>query len=165
MSIDSTVYALAEQFKASGQIVIVGASLAGLRAAEALREEGFRGQLTIVGDEPYEPYDRPPLSKQVLKGQVPAGHTELPRRRVIDAGWRLGVAATGLDRAAKQVRLASGEQIRYDLLLIATGVRARPWFNPAEAALDPGVPTGLPEVVLTGHDPSEHRAEFRPARP
>ena len=52
----------------SGRIVIVGASLAGLRAAEALREEGFRGRLTIIGDEPYEPYDRPPLSKQVLHG-------------------------------------------------------------------------------------------------
>jgi 3-phenylpropionate/trans-cinnamate dioxygenase ferredoxin reductase subunit len=136
MSIDSTVYALVEEFKTSGRIVIVGASLAGLRAAETLREEGFRGQLTIIGDEPYEPYDRPPLSKQVLKKSVPAGHTTLPRRRVIDADWRLGVAATGLDRAAKQVRLANGEQVRYDLLLIATGVRARPWFNPAEAALD-----------------------------
>jgi NADPH-dependent 2,4-dienoyl-CoA reductase/sulfur reductase-like enzyme len=126
MSINSTVHALAEEFKASGRIVIVGASLAGLRAAETLREEGFRGQLTIVGDEPYEPYDRPPLSKQVLKGWVPADHTTLPRRRMIDAEWRLGVAATGLDRAAKQVRLANGEQVPY----------ARPWFNPAEAALD-----------------------------
>jgi 3-phenylpropionate/trans-cinnamate dioxygenase ferredoxin reductase subunit len=52
-------------FKDNGRIVIVGASLAGLRAAEGLREEGFRGQLTIIGDEPDEPYDRPPLSKQV----------------------------------------------------------------------------------------------------
>jgi NADPH-dependent 2,4-dienoyl-CoA reductase/sulfur reductase-like enzyme len=109
MSIDSTVHALAEEFKASARIVIVGASLAGLRAAETLREEGFRGQLTIVGDEPYEPYDRPPLSKQVLKERVPADHTTLPRRRMIDAEWRLGVAATGLDRAAKQVRLANGD--------------------------------------------------------
>ena len=66
---------------------------------------------------------------------MPADHTK-PRRRVIDADWRLGVAATGLDRSTKQVRLADGEQVRYDLLLIATGVRARPWFNPAEAALD-----------------------------
>ena len=58
-------------FKDKGRIVIVGASLAGLRAAEALREEGFRGQLMIIGDEPGEPYDRPPLSKQVLAGWVP----------------------------------------------------------------------------------------------
>jgi hypothetical protein len=72
---------------------------------------------------------RPPLSKQVLKGSVPADHTELPRRRPIEAEWRLGVAATGLDRAAKQVRLANGEHVRYDLLLIATGVRARPWSS------------------------------------
>src|ERR1700756_5764947 len=138
MSIDSTVYALVEEFKTRGRIVLVGASLAGLRAAETLRDEGFRGQLTIIGDQPYEPYDRPPLYKQVLKKSVPADHTTLPRRRVIDADWRLGVAATGLDRAAKQVRLANGEQVGYDLLLIATGVRARPWFNPAEAALDGG---------------------------
>ena len=67
---------------------------------------------------------------------MPADHTTLPRRRAIDAEWRLGVAATGLDRAAKQVLLANGEQVRYDRLLIATGVRARPWPNPAEAALD-----------------------------
>ena len=136
MNIDATLDAALEEFKGSGRIVIVGASLAGLRAAETLREEGFRGHLTIIGDEPYEPYDRPPLSKQVLKGGVPADHTKLPRRRAIDAEWRLGEAATGLDRSTKQVRLANGEQVRYDLLLIATGVRARPWFNPAEAALD-----------------------------
>ena len=136
MTVESAVGALVGEFKTTGRIVIVGASLAGLRAAETLRDEGFRGRLTIIGDEPYEPYDRPPLSKQVIKGSVPADHTALPRRRAIDAEWRLGVAATGLDRAAKQVRLADGEQIPYDLLLIATGVRARPWFNPAEAALD-----------------------------
>ncbi|HEX6016107.1 MAG TPA: NAD(P)/FAD-dependent oxidoreductase, partial [Geminicoccaceae bacterium] len=136
MTIDTAVDALLEEFKASGRIVIAGAGLAGLRAAETLREEGFRGHLTIIGDEPYEPYDRPALSKQVLKGTVPADHTKLTRRRQIDAEWRLGVAATGLDRAAKQVRLANGEQVRYDRLLIATGVRARAWFNPAEAAQD-----------------------------
>jgi 3-phenylpropionate/trans-cinnamate dioxygenase ferredoxin reductase subunit len=136
MSIDSTLTSALDEFKASGRIVIVGASLAGQRAAETLRAKGFRGHLTIIGDEPYEAYDRPPLSKQVLLGTVPADHTTLPRERKIDAEWRLGVAATGLDRAAKQVLLANGEQVRYDLLLIATGVRARPWFNPAEAELD-----------------------------
>ncbi|HKI39746.1 MAG TPA: FAD-dependent oxidoreductase [Mycobacterium sp.] len=126
---------LVTEFKTNGRIVIVGASLAGLRAAEALRDEGFNGTLTIIGDEKHEPYDRPPLSKQVLKGWVPADHTKLPRTRTIDAEWRLGVAATGLDRVSKQVRLANGDQVPFDRLLIATGTRARPWFNPKEAAL------------------------------
>ncbi|WP_426504364.1 NAD(P)/FAD-dependent oxidoreductase [Dactylosporangium sp. McL0621] len=126
---------MVRDFRANGRIVIVGASLAGLRAAEALRAEGFDGSLTIIGDEPYEPYDRPPLSKQVLKGWVPAEHTALPRMRVVDADWRLGVAATGLDRSARRVRLADGGQVPYDRLLIATGTRARLWPDPAEAAL------------------------------
>ena len=103
MTIELAVGAAVEEFRSSGRIVIVGASLAGLRAAEALREEGFRGRLTIIGDEPYEPYDRPPLSKQVLHGWVPADHTKLPRMRAVDADWRLGVAATGLDRTTRQV--------------------------------------------------------------
>lgn len=121
--------------KNSGRIVIVGASLAGLRGAEALRNEGFKGQLIIIGDEPNEPYDRPPLSKQVQRGWVQASHTKLPRLREIDAEWRLGVPATGLDRAKGVVRLANGEEVPGDALLIATGVRARPWPNPKEASL------------------------------
>ena len=89
-------------FKAEGRIVIVGASLAGLRAAEALRDEGFRGSLTLIGDEPHEPYDRPPLSKQVRRVGCPPSH-----QAAADAGdstrdWRLGVAATGLDRAQRR---------------------------------------------------------------
>ncbi|MGW0953874.1 NAD(P)/FAD-dependent oxidoreductase [Streptomyces sp. NPDC002545] len=119
-----------------GRIVIVGASLAGLRAAETLRAEGFAGPLTMIGDEPYEPYDRPPLSKAVLLGMASPDHTELPRRRDIDATWRLGVAAFGLDMAARRVRLADGEEVPYDRLLIATGVRARPWPKEDEAQLD-----------------------------
>src|SRR5262245_53890752 len=95
-------------FKTGGRIVIVGASLAGLRAAETLRRERFAGRLTLVGDEACEPYDRPPLTKQVLSGWVPATHTALPRLHAIDAEWRLGVAATGLDLATKRVRLADG---------------------------------------------------------
>jgi NADPH-dependent 2,4-dienoyl-CoA reductase/sulfur reductase-like enzyme len=132
----AAVSALVSDFKARGRVVIVGASLAGLRGAETLRDKGFTGPLTIIGDEPSEPYDRPPLSKQVLKGWVPADHTKLPRLRRVDAEWRLGVAAVGLDRAAKKVSLADGTTVPYDRLLIATGVRARPWFNPAEAALE-----------------------------
>ncbi|MEU1460851.1 FAD/NAD(P)-binding oxidoreductase [Streptomyces sp. NPDC005727] len=119
-----------------GRIVIVGASLAGLRAAETLRAEGFTGSLTMIGDEPYEPYDRPPLSKAVLLGKASPHRTDLPHRREIDAKWRLGVAATGLDLSAKRVRLADGDEVEYDRLLIATGVRARAWFKEEEGRLD-----------------------------
>ncbi|MFE9493965.1 NAD(P)/FAD-dependent oxidoreductase [Streptomyces collinus] len=132
MSADTDVAALRRE----GRIVVVGASLAGLRAAETLREQGFTGSLTVIGDEPYEPYDRPPLSKQVLLGRAQAEDTQLPRRRDADATWRLGVAAERLDRNAKQVRLANGGTVGYDRLLIATGTRARPWFHPEQADLD-----------------------------
>ncbi|MEU9151355.1 FAD-dependent oxidoreductase [Streptomyces sp. NPDC048417] len=119
-----------------GRIVIVGASLAGLRAAEGLRAEGFAGSVTVVGDEPHPPYDRPPLSKQVLLGQATAETTGLPMRHDPDAEWRLGVRAAGVDLLAKQVLLEDGESLPYDRLLIATGTRARPWPNPEEGALD-----------------------------
>jgi NADPH-dependent 2,4-dienoyl-CoA reductase/sulfur reductase-like enzyme/ferredoxin len=124
-----------EALKGTGRIVIVGASLAGLRAGSVLRREGFTGSLTMIGDEPYLPYDRPPLSKQVLTGQVPARETELPRDHDIDAHWQLGVAATGLDVDRNQVLLADGEKVGFDRLLIATGTRARAWPNQAEARL------------------------------
>ncbi|UQX03231.1 FAD-dependent oxidoreductase [Streptomyces sp. RerS4] len=125
-----------ERLKREGRIVVVGASLAGLRAAETLRDEGFTGSLTMIGDEPHEPYDRPPLSKQVLLGKATADRTALPRRRDIDAKWRLGVPAAGLDMAARRVRLADGDEVEYDRLLIATGVRARPWPHEDQASLD-----------------------------
>ncbi|WP_406510374.1 NAD(P)/FAD-dependent oxidoreductase [Streptomyces sp. NBC_00212] len=125
-----------EHLKRDGRIVVVGASLAGLRAAETIRDKGFTGSLTMIGDEPYEPYDRPPLSKGVLLGKSRAERTALPRRRAIDAEWRLGVPAVGLDMAARRVKLADGDEVPYDRLLIATGVRARPWPNAEEGELD-----------------------------
>jgi NADPH-dependent 2,4-dienoyl-CoA reductase/sulfur reductase-like enzyme/ferredoxin len=147
-----------ETFLRTGRIVIVGASLAGLRAAGTLRYEGFTGSLTVIGDEPYDPYDRPPLSKQVLEGRVRATGTGLPRRDAVEADWRLGVPAAGLDLTGKQVRLANGESIGFDRLLIATGVRARPWPNPAEAALD-GV------FVLRTRDDADRLQRLVAARP
>jgi NADPH-dependent 2,4-dienoyl-CoA reductase/sulfur reductase-like enzyme len=132
----STVDGWEDAFRTSGRVVIVGASLAGLRAAETLRTEGFAGRLTLVGEEPYEPYDRPPLSKQVLTGRARASSTALPRDCALDAEWRLGAPAVGLDLAASLVRLAGEEEVPFDRLLIATGTRARPWPNAAEAALD-----------------------------
>ena len=118
------------------RIVIVGASLAGLRAAEALRREGFMGQLTLIGDEPYPPYDRPPLSKQVLGGRLAIEHTTLALFQRLEAQWLLGVPARRLDLAKRRVLLADGRAVDFDYLLIATGTRARPWPDAEEAALD-----------------------------
>jgi len=125
-----------EAFRRSGRIVIVGASLAGLAAAAFLRREGFAGSVTLIGDEPDRPYDRPPLSKQVLDGWIPPGQVGLPLSDEIGAEWRLGVPATGLDGPGKRVLLGDGSSVGFDRLLIATGTRARPWHNDAEAALD-----------------------------
>ncbi len=117
------------------RIVVVGASLAGLRAAEAARRAGHRGTLTIVGAEPHLPYDRPPLSKHVLTGEIAAGATTLPGVSALDAEWRLGCAAKGLDRGERRVHLADGDSLPYDRLLVATGARARSWPHFAEAGL------------------------------
>lgn len=135
-------------------VVIVGASLAGLRAAEALREFGYDGALTLIGDEAHAPYDRPPLSKQVLSGWVGAHETALPRLRRLDARWRLGAGAVALDRARRIVCLAGGEEVSYDRLIIATGARARRWPDADHAALR-GV-----YVVRTREDAAALRADL-----
>lgn len=123
-----------------GTIVVVGASLAGLRGAEALRAGGFSGRLILVGDEPHLPYDRPPLSKHVLTGEVAPDATTLPGVGALRAEWRLGAPALGLDRTGRALllaggELAGGERLPFDRLLIATGARARPWHEPDEAGL------------------------------
>ncbi|MFC0435549.1 FAD-dependent oxidoreductase [Kutzneria buriramensis] len=127
---------LGEEMERIGRIVIVGASLAGLRAASVLRREGFAGSLTMIGDEAHPPYDRPPLSKQVLIGRASAQGTVLPRHDEFDVRWRLGVPATGLDLGGKQVILADGQRVRFDRMLIATGLRARAWPKETAAGLD-----------------------------
>ena len=108
------------------RLVVVGASLAGLRAAQGARAAGFDGELVVVGDEPRLPYTRPPLSKELLAGVQTPDDCHLPSR-AIEAEWRLGVAASGLDKAARVVRLADGDVVPYDRLIVATGCRARRW--------------------------------------
>jgi 3-phenylpropionate/trans-cinnamate dioxygenase ferredoxin reductase component len=117
-------------------IVVVGASLAGLRAVETLRREGFEGRLTLVGAEAHLPYDRPPLSKELLAGEWE--HDQVVLRRVpyddLDLELRLGVAATSLDVAARRVSLAGGTELEFDGLVIATG--STPRTLPGQPALD-----------------------------
>jgi NADPH-dependent 2,4-dienoyl-CoA reductase/sulfur reductase-like enzyme len=107
-------------------IVIVGASLAGGRAAQALRAAGHDGPVVVVGDEPHLPYTRPPLSKELLAGDQEAEQTALPSGGA-DVEWRLGTPAARLDLGRREVVLAGGEALPYSKLLIATGARARPW--------------------------------------
>lgn len=104
-------------------VVVVGASLAGLHAARAVRRGGFDGELTLVGAEPHRPYDRPPLSKQVLAGDWEPGRIDLASSADddLDLTWRLGQPAAALDVAARRVELADGHSLPFDGLVIATG--------------------------------------------
>jgi 3-phenylpropionate/trans-cinnamate dioxygenase ferredoxin reductase component len=107
-------------------IVIVGGGLAAARTAEQLRRSGYTGAVTIIGDEIHLPYDRPPLSKEVLRGEV--DDVTLKPREFYDENnivLRLGSAATGVDTAAQTVTLDDGTALRYDELVIATGLVPR----------------------------------------
>ncbi|MBA2280303.1 MAG: FAD-dependent oxidoreductase, partial [Acidimicrobiia bacterium] len=106
-------------------IVVVGASLAGWRAAIELRESGFDGRLVVVGEERHRPYDRPPLSKHVLAGTQPPEAVDLARADDPEVEWELGVRAVGLDVAAHAVALADGRTLAYDGLVVATGATPR----------------------------------------
>ena len=108
-------------------IHIVGASLAGIRAAEALRRREFDGRIVLIGDEPHLPYDRPPLSKQVLAGTWDTDRIQLTKPEKLDdldLDIRLGVRATALDVAGQTLTTTDGEEA-FDGLLIATGARCR----------------------------------------
>jgi NADPH-dependent 2,4-dienoyl-CoA reductase/sulfur reductase-like enzyme len=131
-------------------IVIVGASLAGTRAAETLRAEGFTGTITMVGDEPHKPYDRPPLSKNFLAGEWDTDRIALRKPEALDElqlTWKLGAAATALNTKNSSITLATGETITYDGLIIATGGVVRRLPNqPALAGIH----------VLRSIDDAEH---------
>lgn len=104
-------------------VLIVGAGLAAVRTAEQLRRNGFGDPITIVGAEEHPPYDRPPLSKQMLRGEVNDVALK-PASFYDDNGitLRLGVPALGIDAAAHTVELADGQLLGYDQLVIATGL-------------------------------------------
>ncbi|MFH8404024.1 NAD(P)/FAD-dependent oxidoreductase [Streptomyces sp. NPDC018019] len=119
------------------RIAVVGASAAGLAAAEALRRFGWTGTLTLVGDEPHPPYDRPPLSKQLLQGAWEPAKLHLraaDQLEALDLDLRLGTRATGLDTATRTLTLDGGERLACDGVIVATGVAAR--TLPAAAGLD-----------------------------
>jgi len=112
----------------NSRVVIVGAGHAGGSAAAFLRQYGHVGPIVLIGDEPLLPYQRPPLSKAWLKGEVDAEGLQLkPDSWYEEAGvsLRLGGVVTSLNRGAKTVTLASGEALPYDYLILATGARAR----------------------------------------
>ncbi|MEO7587541.1 MAG: FAD-dependent oxidoreductase [Arachnia sp.] len=108
--------------------VIIGAGLAGVRAADALRAEGFAGRVVLLGEEPVRPYDRVPLSKQYLRSE-PGGHRLFVHDKCYygeqDIELRLDTRAASIDVATQQVVLESAERIDYDRLLLATGSELR----------------------------------------
>lgn len=109
-------------------MVIVGASLAGARAAQTLRDEGFSGPVILIGEEDETPYERPPLSKDYLMGKHGREKIYVQPREWYgehDVGLRLGTRVTELDPAAHEVVLANGQRIGYSRLLLATGSSPR----------------------------------------
>jgi len=110
----------------SKSVVIVGASMGGLRAAEALRNSGFEGQITVIGAEVHAPYNRPPLSKEVLAKEVTHDAVAFKlRTQVEDVIWHLGDPATSVDLETRVVATNSGKTFKYDGLVIASGLRPR----------------------------------------
>ncbi|BAL88258.1 putative ferredoxin reductase [Actinoplanes missouriensis 431] len=135
------------------RIVVVGASAAGLASVETLRREGFTGTITLIGEELDAPYDRPPLSKQILASQWEPDRIALrtaEQLAALDLDLRRGVRATGLDTAARSVALSDGSDVEYDGLVVATGVRPR------------ALAGGAGHVIRTLSDALELRKRLRP---
>ncbi|WP_405865044.1 FAD-dependent oxidoreductase [Streptomyces sp. NBC_01515] len=121
MSIDDDTGAVAH-------VLVVGASASGLTTVEALRRKGYTGRITMLGAEPHAPYDRPPLSKQILSGAWEPARAALRTEETLsglDTEFVLGDPAVALDPATRTVRTESGRELSADAIVIATGVRPR----------------------------------------
>jgi len=115
-------------------VAVVGTSLAGLRAIEALRREGYDGRIIAIGAEPHLPYDRPPLSKEFLAGRVDTADIVLRKQGVddLEVDWRLGAPAAALDVGARELTQADGSRLRFDGLVLATGASPRRLANQSD---------------------------------
>jgi 3-phenylpropionate/trans-cinnamate dioxygenase ferredoxin reductase component len=110
----------------AASIIIAGASMGGLRAAEQLRAAGWTSRITVIGDEPHMPYNRPPLSKEVLAGKAPfASLAFTPKAAAADVEWRIGAKAVAARLDERTVSLDDGSVLPYDGLVVATGMRPR----------------------------------------
>jgi len=117
--------------------VVVGASLAGVRACETLRHEGFEGEIICIGDENHVPYDRPPLSKKFLSGEWDADRISLRRPEAIaelGVRWKRGTKAVQLNTDSRMISLENGDDVSYDGLIIATGGTVRRLPNQPDIA-------------------------------
>jgi 3-phenylpropionate/trans-cinnamate dioxygenase ferredoxin reductase subunit len=114
-------------------ILIVGAGQAGAQAVDTLRREGFGGRLVLIGDEPHLPYQRPPLSKQFLAGEMAAERLPFHHQAFYEqhrVELKLGLPALSIDPGARRVTLADAQALSYDRLLLSTGARSRPLSCP-----------------------------------
>ncbi len=123
-------------------ILILGGGQAGAQAIDTLRREGFAGRLVLIGDEPHLPYQRPPLSKQYLAGELSDDRLPFRHQAFYDqhrVELKLGRRATRIDAAARQVTLSDGETLAYDRLMLCTGARSRlltcPGARPGRACI------------------------------
>ncbi len=130
-------------------ILIIGGGQAGAQAIDTLRREGYQGRLVLIGDEPELPYQRPPLSKKYLSGEMAADRLPFRHRSFYEehrVELRLGNRAARLDAAARQVELADGETLSYDRLLLCLGAESRRITCPGAALLGVHYLRGLADV-------------------